>query len=163
MISDTGPLIAYARLQRLELLHQVAGTVLIPDAVFREMIARGTDRPGAAEVTHSTWIQHHVVARPNVLLSFPAALHLGEREAILLAEEQQAPLLIDEQRGREFARSRGVTVLGSLWGLKEAKRHGIIPAVRPIVLELLNVGYWLDETTIIRPFLQEMGEDDSTV
>ena len=61
----------------------------------------------------------------------------GEREAIILAEELQAQLLIDAQRGREVATALGLAVLGSLRILGEAKRRGFIAAVRPLIEELL--------------------------
>jgi predicted nucleic acid-binding protein len=52
-------------------------------------------------------------------------------------------------------------VIGSLRILGVAKERGLIPAVRPLVAELLDLAYWLDEATIVRPFLREMGEDDA--
>ena len=42
-------------------------------------------------------------------------LHLGEAEAIKLAHELRADLLImDERRGRQIAAARGLTVIGTL-------------------------------------------------
>ena len=92
--------------------------------------------------------------------SIPGLPPCGEREAILLAEELNIPLLIDEHRGRDIALARGLEVVGSLRILGDAKTRGLIPAVRPLVDELLNLSYWLDEETIVRPFLRDMGEDN---
>jgi predicted nucleic acid-binding protein len=50
IVADSGPVIAFARLGRLDLLHQVVGTLVIPHAVYEELVGRGTTRPGAAEV-----------------------------------------------------------------------------------------------------------------
>ena len=164
IVSDTGPLIAFARLGRLPLLRQVVSTVLIPDAVFNEMVTRGRGRPGSSEVAEGTWIQRRTVSDQEALPQFPAPLHAGEREAILLAAELNIPLLIDEHRGRHIAvtRARGLNVIGSLRILGEAKARGLIPAVHPLVAELLDLAYWLDEATIVRPFLREMGEHDTS-
>jgi predicted nucleic acid-binding protein len=82
----------------------------------------------------------------------------GECEAILLAEEEGAPLLVDERKARDAAVQRGIKVIGSPWVLKEAKQRGMILAVRPILEELLAIGYWLHPERVIHPFLQEMGE-----
>ena len=60
IVSDTGPLIAFARLGRLDLLRQVAGELIIPQAVFDEMTVRH-DRPGAAEVQDSNWMHTQAV------------------------------------------------------------------------------------------------------
>jgi len=65
---------------------------------------------------------------------------------------------VDERRAREAAEQRGIEVVGSLWVLKEAKQRGMIIAVRPILEELLAIGYWLHPERVIHPFLQEMGE-----
>jgi hypothetical protein len=47
-VADTGPFIAFARLGRLDLLHQVVEALVIPDAVYEKLVDRGHDRPGAA-------------------------------------------------------------------------------------------------------------------
>jgi predicted nucleic acid-binding protein len=158
IVADAGPLIACARLGRLPLLRQVLETVLIPDAVFDEIVTRGRGRPGSSEVAEANWILRRTVSDQEALTQFPDPLHAGEREAILLAAELHVPLLIDEHRGRDIAITRGLNVIGSLRIFGEAKERGLIPAVRPLVAELLDLAYWLDEATIVRPFLREMGE-----
>jgi predicted nucleic acid-binding protein len=158
IVADTGPLIAFARLGRLQLLRQVVRIIFIPDAVFDEIVTRGQGRPGSSEVADADWIQRRTLSDQEAIAQFPIPLHAGEREAILLAVELHAPLLIDEHRGRDIARARGLNVIGSLRILGEAKTRGLIPAVRPLVGELLNLAYWLDQETIVRPFLREMGE-----
>ena len=162
IVLDTGPLIAFARLNRLALVRQVVGVVLIPDAVFDELVTRGQGKPGSAEAAEGIWIRRRSLSDSEALARFPAALHAGEREAILLAEELNVPLLIDEHRGRDIALARGLEAVGSLRILGEAKTRGLIPAVRPIVDELLHLAYWLDEETIVRPFLREMGEESAS-
>jgi predicted nucleic acid-binding protein len=65
---------------------------------------------------------------------------------------------VDERKAREAAAQRGIEVVGSLWVLKEAKQRGMILAVRPIIEELLAIGYWFHQERVIRPFLEAMGE-----
>jgi predicted nucleic acid-binding protein len=51
IVSDAGPIIIFARIGRLSLLRDVAGFLLIPDAVYdRGML-------GAIEVAQASWIQ----------------------------------------------------------------------------------------------------------
>ena len=161
IVADTGPIIAFARLGRLELLHQVVETLVIPEAVYAELVSRGRDRPGAAEVEHGGWMHRRTVTDQAAVAQLPRVLHAGEREAIVLAHELRAQLLIDEQRGREIAIARGLAVLGILRMLAEAKQCGLIPAVPPLVEALLAIGYWIDEERVIQPFMQEMGEEQS--
>jgi len=49
IVSDTGPIIAFARLERLSLLRQVFDVLIIPQAVFDELVQSGPDQPGAPE------------------------------------------------------------------------------------------------------------------
>lgn len=157
MVADSGPIIAFARIGRLNLLRQVAGELVIPHAVYEELTGTGHERPGAAEVARGDWIQRRIVGDHAMVAQLPHVLHAGEREAIVLAEELQAPLLIDEQRGRNMAIARGVTVLGSLRILIEAKRRGLIDRAQPVLDAMLAAGYWIDEELLL-PFSQEIDE-----
>lgn len=124
--ADSWTEIKIKRLTRF--LRQVVGTVLIPDAVFDEVVARGRGRPGSSETAAGIWIQRRTISDHEALSQFTVPLHNGEREAILLAEELNAPLLIDEHRSREIALARGLNVIGSLRILREAKERRITKA-----------------------------------
>ena len=104
-----------------------------------------------------TWVHRTAVTDRAVLPGLPPDLHLGEREAIVLAQELGAQLLIDERRGRTLAAEWGLDVFGSLGVLAEAKRRGLLAQVKPIVESMLTVGYWIDDE-LIPPFLKETGE-----
>lgn len=56
-VSNSPPLIALSRLQKLELLEHFFGTVSIPVEVHDEVVTRGGTLYGAREVAHATWIQ----------------------------------------------------------------------------------------------------------
>ena len=160
IVTDTGPLIAFPRIRGLSLLQQVVRELVIPEAVYNELVGTGRDRPGAQEVEHSMWIQRRAVTDLATLALLPAYLHRGEREALVLARELRVRLLIDEQRGRKVAVEWGVEVLGSLGVLAEAKRSGFVERVKPLVDALLAAQYWIEED-LVQPFLQELGEDDA--
>jgi predicted nucleic acid-binding protein len=158
IIADAGPIIAFARIGCLALLRQVIGEFVVPDAVYDDLVVKGGDRPGAEEVRRGEGMQRHTLCNRQALAQLPRSLAQGEREAILLAEEEGAPLLVDERKAREIAEHRGIEVVGTLWVLKEAKQRGLLLAVRPIIEELLAIGYWFHPERVIRPFLEEMGE-----
>jgi uncharacterized protein len=140
MVADTGPLIAFARIRHLNLLQQVIGELIIPEAVYAE------------------WIQRRTITNQASISNLPSTLHAGERHAILLAQELGLGLLIDERCGRTVAAEWGVEIFGSLWILAEAKRQGIIAQTKPLVTAMLAAEYWIDEE-ILLPFFQEVGED----
>jgi predicted nucleic acid-binding protein len=60
----------------------------------------------------------------------------GEADAIALALEINADLLvIDDRRGRAAAARRGMAVIGSV-GLLEARTRGLAPQVRALLEDL---------------------------
>lgn len=157
IVADAGPIIAFARIGRLDVLRHVVGELIIPDAVYEELVIKGQGKSGAAEVEQSTWIHRRAVTDRTAFDSLPSQLHLGEREAIVLAQELGAQLLIDERRGRRSAKERGLEILGILRILVEVKRLGHVDPVKPLFDAILASGYWIDEE-LIPAFLQEIGE-----
>jgi uncharacterized protein len=107
MVVDTGPPIALARIRHLNLLQQVTGELIIPEAVSNELEGKGRQRPGAVEVERAEWIQLRTMTNQASISNLPSTIHAGERHAILLTQELGLGLLIDERRGRTVAAERG--------------------------------------------------------
>ncbi|MGH7907383.1 MAG: DUF3368 domain-containing protein [Candidatus Binataceae bacterium] len=131
--------------------------MLITDAVHDEIVVKKSGMPGAAEVAQAPWIQKTSVANRSIMDVLPSVLHEGEREAIALAKEQDAQLLVDEIRARRVASELGLDVIGTLRILAEAKRLGHIDVVRPLVARMQSSGYRFDRT-LIREFLERLSE-----
>ena len=89
----------------------------------------------------------------------PFPLDRGETEAILLGCQLKADvLLMDEKRGREAARQRGLVVAGALGELIHAKLAGWIPNVRDEIGRLrADAGFFVD-ATVERFVLSQVGE-----
>jgi predicted nucleic acid-binding protein len=156
IVADAGPIIGFACRGRLDLLRQVVGDLVVPAAVYEELVGRERQRPGTTNVEQGGWIQRKMVTDRMA----PAALHMGEGEAIVLAHELNTQLLIDERRGRNLAIAHGLEVIGALRVFTEAKQLGIIDRVKLLVDALLSAGYWIDEELLI-PFFREASEEDS--
>lgn len=138
VVSDASPLISLAAVGHMDLLRRLYGEVVIPVAVFQELTA-SSDAPGAAEIESASWVRVLAVQNRNFVEALSLQLDVGEAEAIVLAEEIQAELLLmDERRARSAAARLGRKVVGVLGVLVEAKRCGHVTAVRP-VLEALTV------------------------
>ncbi len=148
IVSDTGPIIAFSRIGRMDILRRLFGEIIIPNAVYEELAIAGKGRPGAVEVTQSSWIHSREVRNRESVNEFPLGLHKGELEAIALARENGMPLLIDERQGRRVAANIGVTVIGSLAVLANAHREGIIEDTASLVQDFLKSGYWINPDVI---------------
>lgn len=146
VVADASPLIALARIEELSILQALYGEVLVPSRVFAELRIGG-DRPGAKILNgahQAGWLQ--VVETGADLASLRAIpLDLGEAEAIWLAEQRKDLrfLLIDERRGRQLARQRGLAVVGTGGVLLVAKQQKLILEVRPYLQKLFDIGYFL--------------------
>lgn len=159
IVADAGPIVAFSRIRRLDLLRKVLGEIVIPQAVYDDLVVKGRGRSGAQGVESADWIRRREIGNRRRLAELPSELGEGEREAILFAEEEGARLLVDDRKAREEAKRRGIDAVGSLWVLAEAKRRGIVSEVRSIIKELVSAGYWIHEERLVRPFLREIGEE----
>lgn len=157
IIADSSALILLARIGRLELTRALAARVVVPQAVWTEVTVARADAPGARTVADATWIEVRVVAAPAVqpLLSLVGQ---GEAEALVLAgSERDAVLLLDNARARKIADRLGLPRMGTLGLLAKAKQAGLIPAVRPLAVQLQAHGLWV-EPRIVEAVLKAVDE-----
>ena len=157
IVSNSGPIISFARAAHLELLKQLFTEISIPEGVYEDIVVRGAGKPGAVEVKSAGWIKKEKVRNPVKVDQLPAGLGLGEREAIILAQDLKAALLIDDRKARKVAEESGVVCFGSLRVLKEAKERKLIEEIRPIG-DRLRAGGIRIKDSLYRRFLQESGE-----
>lgn len=69
----------------------------------------------------------------------------GETEAIALARELGAKVVLDDRRARSVAGKMGLPILGTIGLLVQAKRSGLVPAVRPLLGNLESLGFHMSE------------------
>ena len=159
VVSDASPLINLARIGQLDLLRQLYGTMLLPEAVWQEVVVDGAGQPGAAEVSAADWIHTRGIANQLLAQALRQTLGAGEAEAIVLALETEADLLLmDERLGRASAEHLGVRCMGLVGVALEARHSGLVERIRPILDALINVaGFHLHEALYQR-VLRDEGE-----
>jgi predicted nucleic acid-binding protein len=83
-----------------------------------------------------------LLANPQQVLVY-VGLDRGEAEVLALASEQTARLvIIDERKGRRYARRLGLPLTGTLGVLLAAKDKGLVPALAPLIDQLLKEGLY---------------------
>ena len=161
IVSDASPLIVIARTGLIPVLNGMIEEVIIPETVHAECTLDLT-LPGAQAIRAAVEAGH-IHARPDVVRPDAdpdealTGLDAGELAAIHLALALQCPVLMDERLGRQVARRRGLTVIGSAGLLLGAKQRGLVPAVAPILDQWRQSGYFLSEA-LIKALLERAGE-----
>lgn len=158
VISNNTPLVALWVLNRLDLLRDLFGEVLIPQAVHAEFVAveRMLRQNALGE---APWIQTTAVVNQQLIQAF-SGLGPGEAEVLALAQERGAGLvIIDEARGRRHAQRLGLPLTGTLGVLMLAKEQGLVAALRPLLNALQEAGLRL-HPRLIDQVLQMTGENN---
>lgn len=126
VVADTSPLNYLVQINREHILPALYERVFVPTAVFDELA-----HPGALAAVR-LWLDSRppwLVVRPAAPAVDPALSRLdpGEREAIQLARQEHADLLLmDEKLGVRIAREQGLEVTGTLGVVVQAARRGLI-------------------------------------
>jgi predicted nucleic acid-binding protein len=127
VVADTSPLNYLLLIAQENLLPELFGRVVIPQAVLNEL--QGEDAPPQVRQWSSNlpaWIE----VKKTSLTTANTALDIldaGEREAILLAQELSADLLlVDDKQARQAAINLGIAVTGTLGILDRAAREDLI-------------------------------------
>ena len=125
IVADASPLIFIGRLGLLDVLSELLGPVLVPNAVFAEATAI-PGRPGALSVLKARDSGHLTVAAledASVALALSELVDAGEAEAIALALERKVErILMDDLAGRRLAKQVGLQPVGTLGFLVQARR-----------------------------------------
>ena len=142
VISDTSPINYLLLVRQQDIFPQLFGKVIIPEAVLRELQSAAAPRAVRQWVAERPdWLE---MKRPTTPLKTRLSqLDEGEREAIQLALELKADLLlIDERAGREEALKLSLPVIGTLGILEKAAERGMIDFAR-VLGDLKTHGFFV--------------------
>ena len=146
-VSNTSPLLNLAIIGRLELARAQFGSVVVPPAVAGEFrLEEG--RPGSSALRRAVedgWIAVEKPSDDPLIRTLRQDLDRGESEAITLAVEKEAGLiLLDEREGRRRARNVGLEVTGALGILARADRQGELDSLSGALDRLEDeAGFWI--------------------
>src|SRR4051812_838901 len=140
VIADSSPLIVLVNIGHIQVLPKLFGEVVIPPAVASEIAAPA--RPQIIRdfaAAYPPWLR---VQAPTAVQQI-AHLHQGEREALSLALELHADLvLIDERKAYREAVARKLNAVGTVRVLERAAAQGLL-ALKDAFDQLKQTDFWI--------------------
>ena len=159
VVSDASAPINLARIGELDLLRKLYSEIVVPEAVWQEVVVNGAGQPGAEEISTVDWVKRMLVKNRHLVQALRQDLDAGEAEAIALVLEIEADLLLmDERLGRESARHFGLRYIGLIGVLIEAKHKGLISAVKPYLDTLRDMAGFRLANDLNERVLRDQGE-----
>lgn len=143
IVVDAAPLIYYSRIAQLELLKKLYGRLVMPQAVWDEVVTNAQGRPGAGEVEKGVregWIKT-VKAPPVKILGSEGAVG-ADAEVIALAQKMRLPLLTNDRTLVLIAKTHGVKTKWLTQTVIEAVHGNIISTTeaRKLLRDLVRAG-----------------------
>ena len=160
VVANSSVLIALSTIGQLSLLlRRFPEGVLIPQAVWREVVEAGKGQSGSKEVASASWIIVHEARDKDLVSLLRTEIDEGEAEAIALAREEQASVvLLDEKNARQAARRLNLKVLGTVGILIWAKRTGTIVSLQEQLDLLQTQGNFHLSRSVYEEALKAVGE-----
>lgn len=131
IISDTTPIISLMKAEQLDLLQKLFHEVIIPEAVFLELVSNTKFQKEAQIIRNCPYISVEEVVDTKSVNIFRrvTGLDAGESEAIVMADEKKADLLLmDERKGRIVAKQMGLAITGTVGILLQSFDEGLLNA-----------------------------------
>ena len=149
VVSNSSPIIHLAKIGRLELLKGLYGKIIVPEKVYMECTDTAHFREEVELILQSAWISKYLIKDYNLFRLLYSEIDAGEAEAIVLALEQRADLLLlDDQEARNKARRLNLPITGTVGVLLKAKNEGLISSLDGEIQSLQASGFWLSNSLV---------------
>ena len=151
VISNTGPIIGLAKIDKLSLLKELAEEVLIPPLVYRELLGKCGWESSRIDLAINSFIKVTELSEiSNEIKQVISTLDGGEKQVISLGSVTSGELilLLDDKARRNAAKKLGLATTGLVGVLIFAKEKGLINEVSSLLEELRIQGYWLGDSLI---------------
>ena len=161
VVSNTSPLLNLAIIDRLILVKQQFGKIVIPNEVLTELKI-DENLPGSQQLREaiaSGWITSQQVKDRALVKLLRRDLDRGESEAIALATQLNATwLLLDERDGRKIARTLGSKITGVLGIILKGWHKGEVESVKELIERLRTKANFHVSPKLEQQILLETGE-----
>jgi predicted nucleic acid-binding protein len=158
VVVNTTPLIALSHVGRLDILKEMYGEILIPNAVYRELSAKAESVCKIAVDSSLDWILVKEIKNQMAKSMYKSQLHEGEVEVMILAKEINADVvIIDDANAKKHAKYLELPVTGTLGVLVKAKQKGYVDELKPLLLRMVENGIYISQG-LIEVCLKQAGE-----
>jgi len=132
IVSNSGPLIHLAKIDKLILLKELFDEVIIPLQVKIEVVDAGKKEGMGDAFLIEGEIENGWIIIDGIITDFEdiarnVGIDEGEAAAIMLARKMKKPILLDDLAARRFAIGLGLEVTGSIGVLLKCTKLKILP------------------------------------
>ncbi len=143
-VSDTSPLILLDKIGHLSILGKLFQKIIIPPSVDAEWL-----RPGGYHPPEWLFLESLSTEASDISNELSQKIDKGEAEAIALFSTMKVDfLLLDDLKGRQVAKSKGFSVVGTLGILVSARQKGFINNLRTTVEALQRQRFYITDEVL---------------
>lgn len=158
VIVNSTPLIALCHVNQLNILRQLYGEITIPKAVYDEISVKEESVCKKSVDEALGWIHIQEIQNQMAKTMFKSQLHDGEVEVMILAMEQQASVVvIDDRNAKKYAKYLDLPVTGTLGVLMKAKQKGYLSELKPVLDVMIQNGIYI-KPSLVELCLKQVGE-----
>jgi predicted nucleic acid-binding protein len=157
-VCDTTIPLYLGRIGQIDLLPALFAPVYVPEQVCLELDMGRLLRPDTINPRSLVWVELVSVSKVLIDNLPPNRLGTGERAVIAYAQANHGHVAgLDDLRARQLAEAIGLKVAGTLGILIRAMQAGLIPAMQPLVDDVIAQGFRLSPE-LHRDVLELAGE-----
>jgi predicted nucleic acid-binding protein len=156
-VVNASPIILLAKVGQIDLLPNLTAELVVPASVVAEIEAGPVSDPARA------WLRGGGAkcVQPDLPVAAAiAAWDLGGGETAVLSwavQRRSYEAILDDRAARKCAQIQGLPYRGTLGVILAAKKHGLIPAVKPLCEQVVQAGL-LIEAALLQGALRLVGE-----
>jgi|SRR6266508_7029079 len=148
VIINASPLIVLFKSGLEDLLPQLCDEVIVPAAVWDEVLLGGTDDTAAVALPNADWARRVEVTTFNTTVR-DWNLGAGESDVLNLACAMTGyRAMIDDSAARDCAKVIGIPFIGTGGFLVLAKRRGLIGSASAALRAVMDAGLWLSDGVV---------------
>jgi len=141
VVSDTSPLIAFAKIKRLDILEKLFRAVLIPSSVKLEFLENCSESEKTVFDRACELFIETISVSEGIQLT--RNLGAGERDALALAVSRNAFIIIDDRKGYNEAQELNLIAVSTRAVLRIAETKGIISSYRKLENDMVKKSYFI--------------------